>query len=198
MPTSRARVPVVEVRWMMVAALAIAGCGGGAKPADSPVDHEGDPKPPTTASVMTPPGDCVDPVSDGDLHDATRPFDKHVQLDVRDEDLDGDGVPDFFVKPGWSCGDSCTRSVYVGRGTCGHYVGSFPSTDSYESIDGKSHGLRDLRTRPRRVEGDDSATHCYQIVLQFDGKEYRPTKHKECECKDTGAKCEGEWHDGNW
>lgn len=133
------------------------------------------------------PGDCVDPLPDGDKRDATRPFDKHVQLDVRDEDLDGDGAPEIFVKPAWSCGDSCNRSIYIARGTCGHYVGSFASIDKYESMDTKTNGLKDLSVRPRRVE-EDGNTHCYQVVLKFDGKAYKPAKKRECQCEDN-PKC---------
>lgn len=139
------------------------------------------------AAKVAVPGECVDPLPDGDKRDATRPFDKHVQLDVRDEDLDGDGTADFFVKPGWSCGESCNRSVYIARGTCGHYVGTFPSVDRYESMETKSHGLKDLTVRPRRIE-DDGNPHCYQIVMKFDGKEYKPAKKRECQCQEN-PKC---------
>lgn len=166
----------------------VAGCGGAAtqKPADSAAaksgDHEG------TASAVHLPGECVDPAVDGDRHDPARPFDKHVQSDVRDDDLDGDGIVDMFVKPGWACGDACRRSAYVMRGTCGHWVGTFPSVDRYEALDTKSHGLRDISTRPRRVE-DDGQMHCYNVILAFDGEQYKPSKQRECECKDEGAKC---------
>ncbi len=134
------------------------------------------------------PGECVDPLPDGDKRDATRPFGKHVQLDVRDEDLDGDGIADLFVKPGWHCGESCNRSVYIARGTCGHYVGTFPSIERYESMSTKSHGLKDLSVRPRKVE-EDGEMHCWQLVLKFDGKEYKQAQKRECECKEKDAKC---------
>ncbi len=175
----RAAIPFVLV--------AVLGCGGGntGKPVQTGGEKSDEG---TSASGAKMPGDCVDPASDGDRHDSTRPFDKHVQPDVRDEDLDGDGVVDAFVKPGWACGDSCNRSVYVMRGTCGHYVGSFPSTDKFESVETKSNGLKDLSTRPRRHE-DDNQMHCYQVILKFDGTEYKPSKKRECECKDEGAKC---------
>ena len=168
----------------------LTACGGGGKPADSAAgkssDSEGTPA--AAGNAMKLPGDCVDPVIDGDRHDAARPFDKHVQHDVRDEDLDGDGNIDSFVKPAWGCGDACKRSAYVMRGHCGHYVGTFPSVDRYEALDTKSNGLRDLSTRPRRVE-DDGNMHCYQVVLKFDGTQYQKAKQRECECKDEGAKC---------
>ena len=175
----RAAIPVIV--------LVLAGCGGekGSKPvATGGMKESGSSAEP--ARKM--PGDCVDPITDGERRDSTRPFDKHVQNDVRDEDLDGDGVGDAFVKPAWACGDSCMRSAYVMRGTCGHFVGSFPSIDRYESIDTMTNGLKDLLTRPRRVE-DDGQMHCYQIVLKFDGTEYKPAKNRECECKEDGAKC---------
>lgn len=171
--------------------LALGACGGGQKPADSAAGKSGAEESGGgggSGSSVKLPGDCVDPIADGDRHDPARPFDKHVQQDVRDEDLDGDGAIDSFVKPGWSCGDACKRSAYVMRGHCGHYVGTFSSVDRYEALDTKSNGLKDLSVRPRRVE-DDGEMHCYQIVLKFDGTEYKQAKHRECECKDEGAKC---------
>lgn len=171
--------------------LALGACGGGQKPADSAAGKSGGEESGGgggSGSSVKLPGDCVDPIADGDRHDPARPFDKHVQQDVRDEDLDGDGAIDSFVKPGWSCGDACKRSAYVMRGHCGHYVGTFSSVDRYEALDTKSNGLKDLSVRPRRVE-DDGEMHCYQIVLKFDGTEYKQAKHRECECKDEGAKC---------
>jgi len=169
-------------------AFVVAACSGGGeqKKIESPKNGDG----PTTTSSMKLPGECTDPTADGDKHDATRPFDKHVQLDVRTEDLDGDGVVDTFVKPAWSCGDSCNRSAYVVRngGTCGHYVGTFPSTDAYEALDHKTNGLRDLNTRPRKTE-EDGQVHCYNAVLAYNGTEYKEIKRRECECKAEGAKC---------
>lgn len=175
----RAAIPIVLISLVV-------GCGGGGSP--KPATTGGEKTEETATSGMKLPGDCVDATSDGDRHDSTRPFDKHVQLDVRDADLDGDGAVDVFVKPGWACGDSCNRSVYVVRGTCSHYVGSFPSVDKFEAIETKSNGLRDLSTHPRRVE-EDNQMHCYQVILKFDGTEYKPAKKRECECKDEGAKC---------
>jgi hypothetical protein len=172
---------------------ALSACGSTPK-ANEPKPEGGDEKPSSSSSGFTPPGDCVDPVADGDLHDPTRPFDKHVQLDVRDIDLDGDGVVDTFVKPAWSCGHGCNRSAYVVRSTCGHYVGTFPSEDAYEALDDKTNGLRDLKARPKRSDG--ATLRCYQLVLKFDGKEYKTTKHRECECKDESPKCESDWTDG--
>lgn len=165
----------------------VIGCGSGnsAKPVETGGEK---PTGESTGSALKMPGDCVDPVSDGDRHDSTRPFDKHVQQDVRDEDLDGDGVVDAFVKPGWSCGESCKRSVYVVRGTCGHYVGTFPSMDKFETVETKTNGLKDLSTRPR-IQEEDGKIHCYQVILKFDGTAYQPGKKRECECKDEGAKC---------
>jgi hypothetical protein len=137
------------------------------------------------------PGDCVDPVVDGDRHDSNKPFDKHVQQDVRDEDLDGDGVIDAFVKPAWFCGESCLRSVYVVRGNCGHYVGSFPSVDNYYSLETKSNGLKDLSTRPH-VQESDNQTHCYETIYKFDGTAYKADKKRECKC-DNEKMCAAEW-----
>jgi len=136
------------------------------------------------------PGKCVDPVNDGDERDPSRPFGKHVQLDVRSDDLDGDGVADTFVMPAWPCGISCNRSAYVvaSGSSCGHYVGTFPSTDAYSTLEHKTNGLHDLSVRPRKM-GSDGELHCYNNVLAFDGKAYREIKHRECECKDEGAKC---------
>ncbi len=151
---------------------------------------------PLTAHVPAKlPGMCVDPLTDGDIRDATRPFDKHVQLDVRSEDLDGDGVVDTFVMPAWPCGDSCNRSAYVVEGgtACAHYVGTFPSTDAYNTLEHKTNGLYDLSVRPRRVESDGEM-HCYNLVLAFDGTKYKEARHRECECKTEGAKCT-KWED---
>lgn len=166
------------------------GCGGGgsSKPAESPADKSGESTASSSSSSFKPPGTCVDVVSDGDTHDSTRPFDKHVQLDVRDFDLDGDGVVDAFVKPAWACGNSCNRSAYVVRGTCGHWVGTFPSVDRYEALDSKTNGLKDLSVRPRREE-EDGQLHCYNVILKYDGTEYKEAKRRECECKEEGAKC---------
>lgn len=163
--------------------LICSGCGGGntsSKGANAPAGGDETSKE-ASSSASKMPGDCVDPVTDGDRHDSTRPFDKHVQQDVRDEDLDGDGVVDAFVKPGWACGDSCVRSVYVVRGTCGHYVGSFPSMDNYFAHETKSNGLKDISTRPRHME-EDSQIHCYEQVYKFDGTKYQPSKKRECKC----------------
>ncbi|GAC1570822.1 MAG: hypothetical protein NVS3B20_02600 [Polyangiales bacterium] len=168
-------------------ALAVFGCGASEqRPAALPKAPSSDEAKAQNVEV-TPPGSCVDPISDGDQHDATRPFDKHVQLDVHAEDLEGDGVVDEFVMPAWSCGQACIRSAYLMRGTCGHYLGSFPSTNAYEAIAHKSHGLKDLSTHPRTEEAD--GLHCYQAILTFDGTQYRESKRRECECKDEGAKC---------
>ncbi len=162
--------------------LVCSACGGGntsGKAANTAGGGEEGGKTETSGAKM--PGDCVDPTVDGDRHDSTRPFDKHVQQDVRDDDLDGDGVVDAFVKPAWACGDSCIRSVYVMRGTCGHYVGSFPSQDGYFAQETKSNGLKDLSTRPRRIE-DDSQMHCYEQIFKFDGTQYQPAQKRECKC----------------
>lgn len=177
------------VVFVALVTLGLAGCGGGQKPAESAAGKtESAPDGTGGGPTVKLPGDCVDPLGDGDKHDPARPFDKHVQQDVRDDDLDGDGAIDSFVKPGWGCGDACKRSAYVMRGTCGHYVGTFPSVDRYEALDEKTNGLRDISTRPRKVE-DDGNMHCYQVILKFDGSEYKPAKTRECECKDEGAKC---------
>jgi hypothetical protein len=167
--------------------LVLASCGG-AKSGGKPAATGGGPDDDGSSTTFAAPGDCVDPLADGDRHDASRPFDKHVQLDVRNEDLDGDGVVDVFVKPAWSCGQACIRSAYVARGTCAHYVGSFRSIDRFETLDNKTNGLRDLSVRPRMVE-EDGETHCYQHILQFDGFVYQVRRKRECECKDEGAKC---------
>src|SRR5579859_7118152 len=74
-------------------------CGGGeGKPASHPSTGESTHE---SSSGMKFDNDCVDPVSDGDNHDPSRPADHHVQLDVREFDLDGDGEVDYFVKPAW-------------------------------------------------------------------------------------------------
>jgi hypothetical protein len=187
------------MRLLAILALVVttSACGGGTtqKPAESPegktagIEGSGS----SGGSALKLPGDCVDPLSDGDRHDATKPFDKRVQLDVRNEDLDGDGVTDVFVKPGWACGESCNRSAYVIRGTCGHYVGTFPSTDRFETLDTKTNGLKDLSTRPKRQE-EDGQVHCYNVIWKFDGTEYKRAKKRECECKEEGAKCTA-WED---
>lgn len=159
------------------------GCGGGssggkgAKTAGSEDESAGG----GGSSALKLPGECVDPVIDGDRHDSNKPFDKHVQQDVKDEDLDGDGVVDAFVKPAWYCGDSCVRSVYVMRGHCGHYVGSFPSVDNYYAHETKTNGLKDISTRPRHME-DDNQIHCYEQIFKFDGTKYQPDKKRECKC----------------
>jgi hypothetical protein len=157
------------------------GCGGG-NATSKGANTSGSEEPASTAAASAKmPGDCVDPVIDGDRHDSSRPFDKHVQQDVRDEDLDGDGVVDSFVKPAWACGEACKRSAYVMRGTCGHYVGSFPSDEKYYAQETKSNGLKDLSTHPRRIE-DDNQMHCYEQILKFDGTQYQLAKKRECKC----------------
>jgi hypothetical protein len=182
----RDRRAATEAFVVLVLACAANACGGGGgRPAASPENEEASAP---AGKAWTPPGECVDPLVDGDRRDPTRPFDKRVQLDVRDEDLDGDGVVDTFVKPAWSCGDACRRSAYVVRGTCAHWVGTFGSVDRYETLESRSHGLKDLSTRPRRLE-EDGALHCYQVILKFDGTEYQPARKRECECKDDEPKC---------
>jgi hypothetical protein len=174
---------------LMMISLGVAACGGGGEQVKVETPKGGGDEPPPTSSLKLP-GECVDPVTDGDKHDATRPFNKHVQLDVRTEDLDGDGVVDSFVMPAWSCGIGCNRSAYVVRtgGTCGHYVGTFPSSDKYETLEHKTNGLKDLSTRPQKTE-EDGQIHCYNAVLAFNGTEYKEIKRRECECKEEGAKC---------
>jgi hypothetical protein len=172
-----------------LAVVLTSACGGGTqKPAES-ASSEGKSSESSgeASSSFKPPGDCVDAASDGDRHDSTKPFDKHVQLDVRSEDLDGDGIVDIFVKPGWSCGESCNRSVYIVRGTCAHYVGTFPSTERFESEETKTNGLKDLSTRPKRP-GDDGGVHCFNEIWKYDGQQDKKAKIRECECKE-GGKC---------
>ncbi len=184
---------------MLVAGVALGpwGCGGGAATSSEPST----PKPAAEAKEsaggekVSLPGDCVDPLIDGDLHDSSRPFDKHVQYDVTGDDMDADGDRDVIVKPGWNCGESCKRSIYVMRGKCGHYVGTFTSTERFEFTAEKSHGLNDLSARPKRVE-DDGEVHCRNVVYRFDGKQYQPNKTRECECKAEGAKCTA-WESAN-
>ena len=178
-----------SVRLVLLVLMSVGGAVVACGPPPPVVDPAGTgPTKPVAAEKMTPPGDCVDPLPDGDKRDATRPFGKHVQLDVRGDDLDGDGEPDIFVKPAWHCGEACNRSVYIARGTCGHYVGTFPSIDRYESMATKTHGLKDLSVRPRKIEADGEM-HCWQLILKFDGKEYKQAQKRECECKETDAKC---------
>ncbi len=176
-----------DIPWIVSGLAFVTACGGTAKPAKDPTEERSAAEA-EKGSGFAAPGACVDPLSDGDHHDSMRPFDKHVQQDVHAADLDADGVIDAFVKPGWACGDSCTRSAYVVRGTCAHWVGSFASTERYEALDTMTNGLKDLSTRPRRM-GDDGQIHCWNVVLKYDGKEYQPAKTRECECKDEGAKC---------
>lgn len=181
----------IPVALVALAVVLTSACGGGTAQKPPETAGAGESKPgggEGATSSFKPPGDCVDPASDGDSRDSTKPFDKHVQPDVRSEDLDGDGIVDVFVKPGWSCGESCNRSVYVVRGTCGHYVGTFPSTERFETADTKTNGLKDLSTRPKR-QGDDGAAHCFNELWKFDGTQYRKAKIRECECKAEGGKC---------
>ncbi len=178
-------------------ALPLGGCGGSGTPANVPKAEGTEEPKPGGSSDLALGGECVDPVTDGDNHDSTRPFGKHVQLDVHSFDLDDDGKVDIFVKPAWSCGHGCNRSAYISRGTCGHYVGTFPSEDYYEMMPEKSHGLHDIKARPKRSDGAD--LRCFQLMLSFDGKQYEVTKHRECECKEEAPKCEANWTDGtNW
>ncbi|MEO7093045.1 MAG: hypothetical protein ABI175_07340 [Polyangiales bacterium] len=191
-PRSPVHVARLHIAIAATALVVLAACGSTPKAVEP--KPGGDDTKASSSGGFAPPGECVDPVVDGDAHDATKPFDKHVQLDVRDIDLDGDGVVDTFVKPAWSCGHGCNRSAYVVRSTCGHYVGTFPSEDSYEALDEKTNGLRDLKARPKLSDG--ATLRCYQLVLKYDGKEYKTSKHRECECKDDAPKCEPDWTDG--
>jgi hypothetical protein len=176
-----------------VALLLACGGGGGAKSTNNP-SGGGESGGGGSSSGMTFDNECVDPVSDGDTHDPTRPADHHVQLDVKEFDLDSDGEVDYFVKPAWPCGHGCYRSAYVARKTCGHYVGTFPSEDNYEALDDKTNGLKDIKARPKKSDGQE--LHCYQVIWKFDGKQYQANKHRECECKDEAPKCEADWTDG--
>jgi hypothetical protein len=182
------------IRSLTVAAVLVAAaCGGGTTPQVETPKGEGGGKP-VAGEPMKFDSDCVDPVADGDKHDPTRPFDKHVQLDVRNDDLDGDGVVDIFVKPAWSCGNGCNRSAYVSRGTCGHYVGTFPSEDNWEVLPETTNGLHDIKARPKKSDGEQ--LRCFQLIVKYDGKAYQVSKHRECECKDEAPKCEGDWTEG--
>lgn len=189
----------VSLSSAFVLAQPLAGCGGTPTPANVP-KGEATEAPKSGSSDLSFSTECVDPMSDGDSHDPMRPFDKHVQLDVRDYDLDDDGKVDIFAKPAWSCGYGCMRSAYVVRGTCGYYVGTFPSEDNYEMLPEKSNGLHDIKARPKQSNGTE--VHCFQIILKYDGKKYQITKHRECECKEDSPKCEANWTDGadwhNW
>lgn len=179
---------------LAVAVTVLVACGGGTtKPANNGASS-GTESTHESSSGMKFDNDCVDPVADGDQHDPSRPADHHVQLDVKEYDLDGDGEVDYFVKPAWPCGHGCYRSAYVARGTCGHYVGTFPSEDNWEALDSKTNGLKDIKARPRKSDGQE--LHCFQVMWKFDGKAYEAEKHRECECKDEAPKCEAEWTDG--
>ena len=176
--------------------MALVACGGGNKPVSNPTGG-GEPSggsETSSASSLKFDNECVDPVADGDTHDPSRPADHHVQLDVKEYDIDGDGEVDYFVKPAWPCGHGCFRSAYVARGTCGHYVGTFPSEDNWDALDDKTNGLKDIKARPKKSDGEE--LHCYQVIWKFDGKQYQANKHRECECKDESPKCEAEWTDG--
>jgi hypothetical protein len=175
-----------------VAVLLACGGGGGAKTVNN--SGGGGEGGGGSSSGMKFDNECVDAVSDGDTHDPTRPADHHVQLDVKTADLDGDGEVDYFVKPAWPCGHGCYRSAYVARGTCGHYVGTFASEDNWDALDEKTNGLKDIKARPKRSDGEQ--LRCYQVMWKFDGKQYQAEKHRECECKDESPKCEADWTDG--
>jgi hypothetical protein len=177
-----------------------AGCGGAKTQTNAPT---GDVEPPkkaddteAKASVKLP-GDYVDPVIDGNRHDGTRPFDKHVQDDNDFQgDLDDDGHPDQAVEPAWSCGETCNRSIYVMRNSCGHYVGTIGTRHRYDVGDAKHHGLHDLSGYPTTYEADDTK-HCWEVHYEFDGTVYKPLKRRECECAmtETTKRCSPDWED---
>lgn len=177
-----------------------AGCGGAQTQTSTPA---GDVEPPKKAgdteakSAVKLPGACVDPVVDGNRHDGTRPFDKHVQDDNDFQgDLDDDGLPDQAVEPAWSCGETCNRSVYVMRKSCGHYVGTIGTRHRYDVLDEKHHGLHDLSGYPTTYEADDTK-HCWEVRWQFDGTVYKHEKRRECECamSETTKRCSPDWED---
>jgi hypothetical protein len=130
-------------------------------------------------------------------HDGTRPFDKHVQDDNDFQgDLDDDGHPDQAVEPAWSCGETCNRSIYVMRNSCGHYVGTIGTRHRYDVGDAKHHGLHDLSGYPTTYEADDTK-HCWEVHYEFDGTVYKPLKRRECECAmtETTKRCSPDWED---
>lgn len=178
-----------------------AGCGGAQVPAATPNGDEKPSKPSGGGDEQKPsvalPGKCVDPLVDGDKHDGTRPFDKHVQDDNHfSGDLDDDGHADQAVEPAWSCGETCTVSIYVMRKSCGHYVGSLGTRHRYDVLDEKHNGLHDLAAYPTTYEVD-STKHCWEVRYQFDGNVYKHTKKRECDCAmtETTKRCSPEWED---
>lgn len=199
---SSAKVPVRIAMAFAIAATTFLGvaCGGGQTQPTTPA-NDGEPPPPKASGGGMPqialPGACVNPVADGDKHDGTRPFDKHVQDDNDfTGDLDDDGLPDQAVEPAWSCGETCTRSIYVMRQSCGHYVGSIGTRHRYDVLDEKHNGLHDLAAYPTTYEVD-STKHCWEVRYAFDGKVYKHTKKRECDCAmtETSKRCSPEWED---
>ena len=178
-----------------------AGCGSAQPPAATPASAEGA-EPKNTEAVASEsdtkmPGACVDPVLDGDKHDGMRPFDKHVQDDNDfSGDLDDDGHPDQAVEPAWSCGETCSRSLYVMRKSCGYYVGTIGTRHRYDVLDEKHHGLHDIAAYPTSYEADDTK-HCWEVRYQFDGTSYQHIKRRECDCvmTETSKRCAPDWED---
>lgn len=131
--------------------------------------------------LVAPPGPCVDPTRDararlglpslGDDFFERRPTD----------DLDGDGVADWFVNAGADAADYHVL-VYLARGACGHFVGRL-SAGASASPSGKiSEGLLDLES-PSLCRRDccDETT---WTRWAFDGRAYRAkgtrVEHDDC------------------
>jgi hypothetical protein len=198
----RAKFPMWVAATVAIAAAAAfeVSCGGSQTQSTTPKPDVEEVKKPSpseqeSSSSVSLPGACVDPIVDGDKHDGTRPFDKHVQDDNDfSSDLDDDGTPDQAIEPGWSCGETCNRSLYVMRKGCGVYVGTIGSRHRYDVRDDKHHGLHDISAYPATYEADDSKR-CWEVVWEFDGSQYKRTKRRECDCAMTATtkRCAKDW-----
>ncbi|MCC6646375.1 MAG: hypothetical protein IT374_12485 [Polyangiaceae bacterium] len=116
---------------------------------------------------------CVDPVLD-----VAARTNQHLEgMFTADEsaDLDGDGAADLVVFQG-AANLTDTRSFYVRRGPCGHFVGAVSSSANLAFTDTRARGLLQLRGRSRcQVEC------CAHDVIEtwgFDGARYRKQREE--------------------
>ena len=167
------------------------GSDGGAAPVASAVGDaaapvavstESAPAPTTAAAdeAFSAPGACIDVAADL----AKRTNSRAPQI-VDKFDLDGDGKSDKIVRLDLSEVPGPTF-VYVMRGVCGHFVGTF-TANSVKLSGNKSKGLKSLEVFEQSVECTDPCKcNDKSTAFFFNGKAYQAAKSK-----DVPRKCDG-------
>jgi hypothetical protein len=149
---------------------------GAPPPTPAPSESAVDEPAPPDARPRRPPvklaGACVEPIAD-----ATKRSPHHVPpvIEPQRVDIDDDGELDWVVTTDADA-YAYRGYVYVARGSCAHYVGSWEGSAPTPAQNGESHGLRDL----------DVGTPCKPTccptelvrTLRFDGHVYRKVSER--------------------